>query len=122
MLRMAGDMRVWALMIGLSVAGCGPSFQEQLAVMHAKNEEAIKRITEDDRTPVKRMQDCLDVEIRSIIVTPVAANPPRAADIVMSDCQPHAEVITRNMPLQEVVQYNNRVRADVITQIIAATR
>jgi hypothetical protein len=121
MLRMAGDMRVWALMSGLTVAGCGPSFQEQ-AVMHAENEEAIKRITEDDRTPVKRMQDCLDIEIRSIIVTPVAANPPRAADIVMSDCQPHAEVITRNMPLQEVVQYNNRVRADVIAQIIAATR
>jgi hypothetical protein len=115
-------MRVWALMAALTVAGCGPSLEEQLAVMHAKNDEAFKRITRDDRTPVKRMQDCLDIEIRSIIVTPVAANPSRAADIVMSDCQPHTEVITRNMPLREVVQYNNQVRADVITQIIAATR
>jgi hypothetical protein len=118
---MESGMRAWVLIVGLVVAGCGPSYEEQLAAMKARNDAAIASVLKPAGTPEQQMQHCLDIEIRAIVVRPIAADPPRAADVVMSDCSPHADTITRNMSLREAVQYNQKVRADVIAQIVEAT-
>ena len=118
-------MRIACWVIAALVAGCAdPQYAADIRARQvtAADLERAALIRNASVTPEQRMQQCLDIEVRSIVVRPIAANPDRAADIVMSDCQPHADIITRNMSLREAVQYHNTIKRSVLAQIVDATR